>query len=258
MKPTAVQLRPVRRARPLLGTRVEIAVHAEADPHAAIDAAFAAITRVHVAMSYQEPTSDIAALNGARARERVPLDRTTLACLAHAKRVAALTGLFNPCIAGSLDDLWLGEGEAIVKRPLHIDLSGIAKGFAVDRACAALAAHGIARAIVNAGGDLRVMGEGEEPIRLTPRRGPGALVTLGDGALASSDAWGATADGATRHRGPLGPAAAGFAAVIAPDCATADALTKVVLADAERAPRVLRAFGARAHWSDGTDWRTLA
>src|ERR1700743_3589671 len=47
----------VRRARPLLGTLVEIEVAAERsnnDLHAAIDAAFAIIQQVHDLMSYQD------------------------------------------------------------------------------------------------------------------------------------------------------------------------------------------------------------
>ncbi len=39
-----------------------------------------------------------------------------------------------------------------------IDLGGIAKGYAVDRACEILRAHNIEYALVNAGGDIRVLG----------------------------------------------------------------------------------------------------
>jgi thiamine biosynthesis lipoprotein len=42
---------------------------------------------------------------------------------------------------------------------LLLDLGGIAKGRAVDRIVDLLAAHGIANAMVNAGGDLRVLGK---------------------------------------------------------------------------------------------------
>ena len=52
------------------------------------------------------------------------------------------------------------EGERVDARgsPLKLDLGGIAKGEAVDRIIATLAAHGIENALVNAGGDLRVLG----------------------------------------------------------------------------------------------------
>jgi thiamine biosynthesis lipoprotein ApbE len=41
---------------------------------------------------------------------------------------------------------------------LIVDLGGIAKGFAVDRAVKALKCAGLASGVVNAGGDLRVFG----------------------------------------------------------------------------------------------------
>jgi thiamine biosynthesis lipoprotein len=56
----------LRRARPLLGTLVEIQARAPfALPrlHAAIDAAFAVIAQVHALMSAHEPASDVGRLN---------------------------------------------------------------------------------------------------------------------------------------------------------------------------------------------------
>lgn len=41
----------------------------------------------------------------------------------------------------------------------RVGLGGIAKGYGVDRAMRVLQAHGIAHAVVNAGGDLKVLGE---------------------------------------------------------------------------------------------------
>ena len=43
---------------------------------------------------------------------------------------------------------------------VHLDLGGIAKGWGVDRAVDVLRAHGIAHALVNAGGDLYALGHG--------------------------------------------------------------------------------------------------
>jgi FAD:protein FMN transferase len=74
-----------------------------------------------------------------------------------------------------------------------IDLGGIAKGYAVDRAVAALQAWGITGALVNAGGDLYVLGTSaagepwrvgirspDEPTRLA------ATLELQDRAVATS------------------------------------------------------------------------
>jgi thiamine biosynthesis lipoprotein len=52
-----------------------------------------------------------------------------------------------------------------------VDLSGIAKGYAVDVAVEALRVHGVRRGIVNAGGDLRALGRDRagEPWRIGVR-----------------------------------------------------------------------------------------
>jgi thiamine biosynthesis lipoprotein len=51
------------------------------------------------------------------------------------------------------------EDRVLLKKPgMAIGLGGIAKGYAVDRAMAVLEAQGITDAIINSGGDLRVIG----------------------------------------------------------------------------------------------------
>src|SRR5438552_14603141 len=103
----------VRRARALLGTLVEIRVSASAEAERAIGHAFAAIERVHHAMSAQESTSDIARL---RAGRWAGLDPWTRRVLDRAEEVRSATdGLFD-CAA------------------CRYSLDGIAKGVAVDRA----------------------------------------------------------------------------------------------------------------------------
>jgi thiamine biosynthesis lipoprotein ApbE len=55
----------VRRARPLLGTLVEISIGDPLHPNVehAIDAAFGTVTRVHRLMSFHEDESDVGRLN---------------------------------------------------------------------------------------------------------------------------------------------------------------------------------------------------
>src|SRR5437764_6578478 len=133
----------VRRARALLGTLVEIRVSASAEAERAIGHAFAAIERVHHAMSAQESTSDIARL---RAGRRFALDPWTRRVLERAEEIRLATdGLFD-CAA------------------CDYSLDGIAKGFAVDRAVECLQDAGIAAGVVNAGGDLRVFGDAPQEI----------------------------------------------------------------------------------------------
>ncbi len=48
---------------------------------------------------------------------------------------------------------------SFAKPGVHIDLGGIAKGYAVDRAIQILQRHGIRNALVSAGGDSRILGD---------------------------------------------------------------------------------------------------
>ncbi|MFQ5835694.1 MAG: FAD:protein FMN transferase, partial [bacterium] len=53
-----------------------------------------------------------------------------------------------------------GDRAGFQKKGMQIDLGGIAKGYAVDRAIESLRKNGIRRALVNAGGDLYALGSG--------------------------------------------------------------------------------------------------
>src|ERR1700730_3462913 len=104
-------------------------------------------------------------------------------------------GLLAPPAPGSLPhpgatirDIELRDTQVYFKRPLWIDLGGIAKGYAVDRAIEALRAAGIHSACVNAGGDLRILGEQPERVAIrTAAAAPDALAVmeLRGGALAT-------------------------------------------------------------------------
>jgi len=144
-----------------------------------------------------------------------------------------------------------------LQRPLWLDFGGIAKGYAVDRAIAVLLAHGVPQACVNAGGDLRAYGAAEI-VHLRAADGSiAAALELADAAVATSSS------GAPTHwRGARGAAIAPgrSASVVAPQCALADALTKVALAlPPAAAQAVLAAFGAQAALHDAArGWQPLA
>jgi thiamine biosynthesis lipoprotein len=150
------------------------------------------------------------------------------------------------------------------RRPLRIDLGGIAKGYAVDRAVAALGAAGVEAALVNAGGDLRAFGARPWSVALrhplSPARSAHGL-ELRDEALATSAAY------FSRRRCGTGEVSAlldprsgrpwlGAASVSvrAADCLHADALTKVVLfAPPPLAGQVLARYGAQAYIQHPTE-----
>ena len=270
----------IRRCRPLLGTFVEVAARAESPERAsaALEAAFAAVARVQRLMSFHDPASDVSRINRDAAREAVEVDAWTVRVLEAARDLHARTrGVFDVAVApwlqrwGYLPDTpsWraparrtdeesafeLGPGRRVrFRRAAAIDLGGIAKGFAVDRAVEALIGEGAASCVVNAGGDLRVFGS--EPVALHVRhpREPGRLLPLGtlrDAAFATS------ADTFTRRRwrgravSPLvdprrgrACAPACGASVRAPTCLVADALTKVVMILGRRSAPILREHAA--------------
>ena len=74
---------------------------------------------------------------------------------------------------------------------VQLDFGGIAKGYAIDIACEKLKAFGVKNAIVNAGGDLKAMGDhGTRPWRIAVRDPAGGIIgtleTTGDEAIFTS------------------------------------------------------------------------
>jgi len=261
----ASDLLEVRRARPLLGTLVEIRAASvrgageEARLHAAIDAAFAQIERVHSLMSYQDPDSELSRLNRSEPGHTHRVDPHTFHVVTAAVKFARLSGgAFNPCVADALAD-WedielLGDNRIRLKRPLRIDLGGIAKGYAVDLAVGALQDANVIEILVNAGGDIRVAGTHTHEVflrdPLAPTKGVHPL-QLRNGALATSAAYFSSALVDPRTKAPyVGNEAV---SIRADDCMTADALTKIVLfAPRETAERMLDEFRAEAFVLQGT------
>ncbi|HEY6985081.1 MAG TPA: FAD:protein FMN transferase [Rhodanobacteraceae bacterium] len=280
-----------RRARPLLGTLVEIRVDdVEAAPAlAAIDAAFAEIAAVHRLMSFHEYDSDVSRINREASREPVAVDPRAREVIRLALDFArASAGRFDPTIAAELVDWnllprprdapapearvsWrdievLADGRVASAKPLWIDLGGIAKGYAVDRAIERLTALGIASACVNAGGDLRRIGPGWEPvhIRSPVTQRPDRALLLGEGSVASSSGYfhsarhlghkvGPHVDALRRKALPLDRAVS----VVAERCAVADALTKIVIADTDAAAPLLEAWNAEAIFYRDADWHPV-
>ena len=77
----------------------------------------------------------------------------------------------------SLDIEWDGLSMTSSNPAVQLDFGGIAKGYAIDAACATLKEFGIQNAIVNAGGDLRAFGKhGERPWRIAVREPNGGII----------------------------------------------------------------------------------
>jgi thiamine biosynthesis lipoprotein len=283
----------VERARPLLGTYVSIRVSglAKTAAHCAIDAAFAEVALIHDRMSFHDPASDVGRINCGAFERPIVVNSDTFEVLRCACEMAARSrGAFDPTVASQLvswrllprphspqrpdpegswrDIEFCSDSTVRFRRPLWVDLGGIAKGYAVDRAIVRLRASGVGHACVNAGGDLRVLGS--EPERIWLRLDGGDVRTLPvieieNGSVASSSGrrsrrWdrghfvGPHVDG--RYRRAVGTGS--FVSVVAESCMVADALTKTVLANRRIGVALLRHYSAVAylHTARG-GWRTL-
>ena len=255
----------MRRCRPLLGTYVELT----AGKAKGIQAAFAAIERVHRLMSAHEPESDVARINCFAHIEPVRVDGWTARMLERALFWSRQSeGAFDVVRAGKaalehgliprhLDQpepvaahwTWLEIQGATVRlsKPGCIDLGGIAKGFAVDLAIAALKDAGCERGLVNAGGDLRGFGPEPWPVTIVhPRtRAPLIEVELRDQALATSA-------GLPSGFGLLSFDHLGLSrrwisvSVLAGRACDADALTKIIWANGADIGAMLADVGAKA------------
>jgi thiamine biosynthesis lipoprotein len=277
------------RCRPQLGTYVEIriaqpsAVAADAGFEAisdiAFDAAFEAIAQCEKLMNFHDCTSELSRINRAGAGEVIDVHPWTAQVLRYAIELFDLTdGVFDAGVAAqlvgwgllpspsaiyagrnaSLADIECDSGKVHVLRRTCIDLGGIAKGFAVDRATDALRERGVKNAIINAGGDLRVLGDMPHPVHVRHPGAPSSLVCIGElaeGALATSSPYFsrqrigvsdtevcALVD--SRSREPLTEPRS--YTVIAPECWAADALTKVLAAGIPPEARCFSHYCAQA------------
>ena len=273
----------VRRAKPLLGTFVEIeaAGMANSGLHTAIDAAFEAVESVHRLMSFHERGSDVSRLNREAGARPVAVHAWTYQVLEAAVEMHRRSnGVFDVAVAPALqamgllprldedvpidtdarsfDAIELLEGQTVCFRQtgVRIDLGGIAKGFAVDRALEVLRGFGAAYGLVNAGGDLAAFGEAPQTVHIRHPRDPRRSVCrieVTNEALASTarrfDPFqsAATTTSAIIDPGNRRPAhAIDGATVRAHSCMIADALTKIVMIAGTDATELLEGYNASA------------
>ena len=173
-----------------MGTVVEITLvgdDEEATRKAALQA-FHEIKRIETLMSPWINSSDVTRMNRSAGKEWVKVSPETLKVIKKAEEISELSGGGFDITVGPLTQLWRiarergippsaeelkqkldlvnfknmmidQEGKVYLKkRGMAIDLGGIAKGYAVDRAFKLLRSLGYENLIVNAGGDLRAGG----------------------------------------------------------------------------------------------------
>jgi thiamine biosynthesis lipoprotein len=253
--------------RPALGTLVAVearASHVKTSEHA-VNAAFAAIDYVEWLLHPTRRGSELALLNRLAPGAHRRVHPWTAAVLRLSCELCARSaGIFEPALPGQgsiMNWALAGTRGVYVRRHAVVDLGGIAKGYAVDRAVAALRFAGAHAGIVNAGGDLRVYGADHWQISVRDQAGRRRDLPLRDLALAASTDSGGSMP--REHRGyyrrgeRASRAPPRAAAVIAPSAALADALTKVqMFAAPARAAVLLARYRAHAldlNWPSGPD-----
>ena len=262
----------ITRCRPLLGTFVEVTC----DSVQAADAAFDAIARVHALMSAHDPDSELSRINLFAHGRTIAVHPGTAAVLERALFWARTSnGAFDPVRAGrhalstgllprhpgiSLAeeahwrDLSLDGRGVRLRRPACIDLGGIAKGFAVDRAIVAMRASGAALGLVNAGGDLAGFGPTPWDIEVAEPRSRTTLlqIPIRNEALATSALHPATFGRLSADHLVGADPRWTSATVVAPSAMDADALAKIMLSRSRETAHCLALARARALVIDGT------
>lgn len=179
------------RSRSLSVMGTDLVIRAYGDDAAqldrAIDAAITEIRRVEdLATDWRD--SPLLRLDAQAGRGPQPVEDELRALIGRALRMAAITGgAFDPTFAG-VGRLWHFDGgeprvpaaediaaalstidftrvivddaRGTIELPagFRIGLGGIAKGYGVDRAMQVLMEHGVQHAVVNAGGDMKLLG----------------------------------------------------------------------------------------------------
>ncbi|MBU4140699.1 MAG: FAD:protein FMN transferase [Candidatus Omnitrophica bacterium] len=184
----------VKKAQPALGTIVEITVADKDKPrpflNAAIELAFAEIERVEHLLSRFNPESDISRINAYACLKPTEVSPETIRLIEESIKFSRITqGAFDITVCPlmqawgfeekykrhppdleqikeALDkvgyrniNILKQEQSVFLAQPaMSLDLGGIAKGYAVDKAIAVLRQEGIKNALVNAGGDIYALG----------------------------------------------------------------------------------------------------
>jgi len=262
-------LETVHRGQPLLGTFVFITAcgGSREQLNRAISEAFDEIQRIDAIMSLHRADSELARVNTSAYEHAQTVSTELLTVLRNALEIAKATdGAFDPTIA-PLVQMWgflwkeyrlpdereLREVLPLIdyrhvqldteartvkfsRRGVTLDLNAIAKGYAVDCAIEKLREQGITRAMVRAGGDLRVIGAPPDADHWTvqledpQKRGKRRHIALRDAAISSSGNYENYFEvGGQRYSHILNPRTGmpvqGIAActVVAPTCMESDA-----------------------------------
>ena len=258
-------LRQVSKTLPLMGTLVSITVldPSENKAREARESAFATMNELLPIFNRHDGSSCLSELNRKEVLRDVPpelsrvleqskvlyrlsdkaFDITILPLLEMSRRSRAASRrpdwstVQEKLSLTGWDNISCSSKEIRLQPGTKITLDGIAKGFIVDRAAAALRARGVAGALINAGGDIRAVGDKKgSPWQVglrdpEGREHPVQTVRLSDLAVATSGSYEQYFDASGKHHhlidGSRGdsPRRTVSSTVIAPSAMLADGLS---------------------------------
>jgi thiamine biosynthesis lipoprotein len=205
-----------------MGTVAELRVYRASDAtaaRAALEAALAELREIDRLMAVQRADSDVSRANRAAFERPVAVDRRVIEVLQASLEMSRLTGgafdvtVLPTVLAWGFDGprphrpatspLPAGHGTVIVDGPAStvrftsartgVDLGGIAKGYALDRARDILRARGVTSAWLDLGGEVATLGAppdgGHWRLGVRHPRRPGAvlgIVAVGEAAVSTS------------------------------------------------------------------------
>jgi thiamine biosynthesis lipoprotein len=216
-----------RQATAALGTLVDIAID-EADGVDAADVlgnTFGLVSELEQCLSAHRPDSELVRLCERAHRKPVPVSEPLREVLDSATLISRQSrGIFDVSLGQRMRSnlKWLRNDAVVFKRPMRLDLGGIAKGYVIDRVVHYLQSRGVTAGRVNAGGDFRIFGNTEQPISLRFEDGFRTIGRITHGAVAVSTA--------SRHvdgRSGATVKTSLMVVVFAPSAVIADALTKI-------------------------------
>ncbi len=201
-------LEPIERVQFQMGTYARVLIYGGNNKD--VDAAFSEIKKLDNLLSDYNPKSEISEINNMAGEKAVKVNPQVIEVLEIAKNIASETGgVFDPTIGAltigvyrfgresddepnienidkakslvNYKDLIIdGDSVYLKRKGMMIDLGGIGKGYAVEKAVTVLKERGIKRGVVSLSGDLKVFGN-EMEIAIKNPGSPRAIATFTTG-----------------------------------------------------------------------------
>ena len=167
----------LRRAKPLLGTIVDISLHSSSHDSDTLSElmqkCFQRIRDIQTNLSYFDSSSEVFRINRSEPNRAVSIMPETAQLLRLALTLhEESNGSFDVLYRGRKDDpnlrIELHDGDTKVSRSQYaeIDLGGIAKGYAADEAALVASELSDVSGVINAGGDIVFFGNHSFPLSI--------------------------------------------------------------------------------------------